>query len=96
MVSAGNDSSYWMVGSDGGVYGLPMSGGPPFYGSLPPTGHYFSYNAIAATSSGTNGYSTGYYLMAFDGSILTYGQAQFQGDIYGNTTYGQIVGVAYT
>jgi hypothetical protein len=40
----------------------------------------------------------GYYLMAFDGSIFVYGQAQFQGDIYGNGEfgYGQIVGVAYT
>jgi hypothetical protein len=37
----------------------------------------------------------GFYLMAFDGSIFTYGDAQYQGDLYGSTN-GQIAGVAGT
>ena len=34
--------------------------------------------------------------MAYDGGLFTYGDAQFQNDVYGDTTFGQIAGVAIT
>ena len=36
LVPLSNDSGYWLVGSDGGIFALPSSA--PFEGSLPDLG----------------------------------------------------------
>ncbi|HVA73428.1 MAG TPA: hypothetical protein VNF71_02535 [Acidimicrobiales bacterium] len=76
---------YWLVASDGGVYGFDA----PLYGSM--RGQYLNKPVVgmAGTNSGL-----GYWLVASDGGVFTYGDAGFYGST-GNVRLNQpIVGMA--
>ena len=73
---AASASVYWMVGSDGGVFGF---GGAPYEGSLPAIGiHVKNIKGIVPTSDGK-----GYWLVGSDGGVFSFGDAGFVGSIPG-------------
>lgn len=85
-----NSGGYWMAGSDGGVYALPSgaggtalnnsassgAGGTAFYGSASKTSLYAPVVGIAETAG-----SNGYWLVAADGGVFAFGDAQFEGAV---------------
>ena len=73
---AASTNGYWMVGSDGGVFGF---GGAPYQGSLPALGiHVNNIKGIVPTSDGK-----GYWLVGSDGGVFALGDAGFVGSIPG-------------
>lgn len=79
-------SSYWLVGSDGGVFAY---GQATFDGS--PAGRHLNKRAvgIAATPSGN-----GYWLAASDGGVFAYGDGAYFGSLAGHTLNKHVVGIA--
>ena len=74
MAQTANGNGYWLVGSDGGVFGFRA----PFYGSLARPGAIQTIVGIAATPSGR-----GYWLVGSDGGVFAFGNAQFRGSAAG-------------
>ena len=67
---------YWMVGSDGGVFGFGDAG---FVGSLPGLGvHVSDIVAMVPTSDGK-----GYWMVGRDGGVFGFGDAGFVGSLPG-------------
>ena len=64
---------YWLVASDGGVFGFGDAG---FHGSLGNTTLNKPIVAIAPTASGQ-----GYWLTASDGGVFAFGDAEYKGSV---------------
>jgi ribosomal protein L24E len=79
---------FWLVGSDGGVYGMR---GAPFYGSMGGTHLNEPMVGIAATPDGK-----GYWLVASDGGVFSFGNAAYDGSMGGHHLNRPIVGIAAT
>ncbi len=90
---------YWLLGADGGVFSL---GDAQFYGSLPQigyspagSGHPNELNAplvgICSTLDGK-----GYWLVASDGGVFTFGDAKYYGSTGSRHLNKPIVGMAIT
>jgi uncharacterized protein YkwD len=81
MAANPNGRGYWLVASDGGIFGY---GDAPFYGSAGNIRLNQPIVDMAATPSGD-----GYWLVASDGGIFGYGNAPFMGSgagcVYGTT-----------
>ncbi len=68
--------SYWLAGSDGGVFALGQAG---YYGSLPARGvHVTDITAMAPAPDGR-----GYLLVGSDGGVYAFGDATFAGSLPG-------------
>ena len=88
MAATPDGGGYWMVGSDGGVFG---SGDAQFYGS---TGNLTLNKPIVGMAATPDG--RGYYFVASDGGVFTYGDAVFHGSTGGMHLNKPIVGMALT
>jgi hypothetical protein len=66
-------SGYWMVGSNGAVYGF---GQAPFLGSM--AGHRLSAPVVAMAVTPDH---LGYWLFASDGGVFAFGSARFYGSV---------------
>ena len=86
--SATQGLGYWLVASDGGIFG---QGGAPFRGS---TGGITLNKPIVDMAATPNG--NGYWLVASDGGIFNYGNAAFQGSAGSLPLNKPIVGMAAT
>jgi hypothetical protein len=86
--SATQGLGYWLVASDGGIFG---EDGAPFRGSTGGTTLNKPIVGMAATPDGN-----GYWLVASDGGIFNYGDAAFSGSTGGMTLNKPIVGMAAT
>ena len=71
MSASADGNGYWLVASDGGIFGYGNSG---FYGS---TGATKLNQPIVGMEHTTTG--KGYWLVASDGGIFSYGDAGFYG-----------------
>jgi hypothetical protein len=82
---------YWLVGSDGGVFGFDA----PFHGSLPmlpaSVQPHVPVVGIAATPDGG-----GYWLVTSSGDVYSFGDATFFGSLGGMRLDQPIVGIAAT
>jgi len=78
----------WIVGADGGVFGL---GGAPYFGSMGGKQLNEPIVGMAATPDGG-----GYWLVASDGGIFSFGDARFYGSMGGTHLNQPIVGMAAT
>ena len=74
---------YWLLGADGGVFSF---GDAQFYGSLPQIGYYACrFRAPRTSSTPRSSASTstvsgkGYWLVASDGGVFSFGDAVFYG-----------------
>ena len=81
-------NSYWLVGSDGGIFSF---GDAPFLGSMGAQALNRPVVGIAATPSGR-----GYWMVASDGGIFSFGDAPFLGSMGGQMLNRPIVGMAAT
>jgi hypothetical protein len=79
-------SSYWLAGSNGGVYAF---GGAPFYGSL---GGQTLNKPIVGIAPTING--GGYWLTAADGGVFGFGNAAYLGSMGGKPLNKPVVGIA--
>ena len=79
---------YWMVASDGGIFGY---GSTPFYGSRGGSPLNRPIVGMATTRDGD-----GYWLVASDGGIFGYGDAGYFGSRGGSPLNSPIVGMAST
>jgi hypothetical protein len=70
MASTANGKGYWLVASDGGIFGFNA----PFFGSLGNRHLNSPIVGMAATPSGK-----GYWLVAGDGGVFCFGDARFYG-----------------
>jgi hypothetical protein len=72
MATAPSGQGYWLIARDGGVFSFHV----PFYGSLPGAGLCVQPQGaqIRPTLTGN-----GYYMLATNGQILAFGDAQFGG-----------------
>jgi hypothetical protein len=100
MAPAPDDNSYWLVASDGGIFSfgqLRYSGDyllgsdAQYYGSTGNTTLNRPIVGLAATPDGG-----GYWLVASDGGVFSFGDAQFYGSTGGRTLDRPIVGMAAT
>jgi arylsulfatase A-like enzyme len=92
-IAAGDDGAttppgYWLVGSDGGIFGF---GSSTFFGS---TGAEKLNKPIVGMESTRTG--NGYWLVASDGGIFSFGGAQFYGSTGAINLNKPIVGMAAT
>jgi hypothetical protein len=88
IASTTDGKGYWLVASDGGVFGF---GDAQFYGS---TGNIALNQPIVGMASTPDG--AGYWLVAGDGGVFSFGDAHFYGST-GNIALNQpIVGMAST
>jgi hypothetical protein len=78
-------SSYWLAGSNGGVYAF---GGAPFYGSLSQTLN----KPIVGSAPTING--GGLWLTASDGGVFGLGDASYLGSMGGKPLNKPVVGIA--
>ena len=83
-----DDGGYWLVATDGGMFAF---GDARFYGSIPglgiaPAGSTGSGPKLNAPIVGMVPSSTGngYFLVASDGGVFAFGDAQFEGSCPGN------------
>jgi hypothetical protein len=90
-------TGYWLVASDGGIFSF---GSSSYYGSIPGVGLHpagsgqpNSLNApIVAVVPSTSGH--GYFMVASDGGVFAFGDAQFAGSCPGiGGCYGKAVSV---
>jgi hypothetical protein len=81
------DGGYWVAAKDGGVF----SYGVPFMGSMGGTPFNEPVVGIASTPDGG-----GYYLVAADGGVFTFGDAHFRGSMGGTPLNKPVVGIAVT
>ena len=88
-IAATHDGAgYWLVGSDGGVFGY---GDAPFFGSTGSLHLNAPIVGMAATADGG-----GYWLVARDGGVFNYGDAGFFGSAGSLPLNAPIVGMAAT
>jgi len=81
-----SDGSYWLVGSDGGVFAF---GDAAFHGSMGGTALNRPIVGIAATPDGG-----GYWEVAADGGVFAFGDAGYEGSLPGlGVSVSDIVGV---
>jgi Glycosyl hydrolases family 16 len=88
MASTPDGRGYWLVASDGGVFGYGDAG---FFGSAGGLSLTQPVVGMAATPDGR-----GYWLVASDGGIFAYGDAAFFGSTGGVHLNKPIVGMAAT
>ena len=81
-------SSYWLVGSDGGIFSF---GSANFDGSMGGQPLNQPVVAMAATVGGG-----GYWLLARDGGIFAFGKAGFHGSMGGQPLNAPMIGMAPT
>ncbi len=98
IAATADGKGYWLVASDGGVFTFGDAG---FFGSAsqlnpatPPGGtNGITLNkpvvGIAATADGK-----GYWLVASDGGVFTFGDAGFYGSLPGEAVYSTATGIA--
>ena len=82
-----HSAPYWLVGSDGSVYGL----GIPSYGSEGGSHLNAPIVGMARTPD-----AKGYWLVASDGGVFTFGDAKFYGSEGGSHLNQPIVGITAT
>jgi hypothetical protein len=82
------DSSYYLVGSDGGIFTFQ---GAMFYGSMGGT----PLNAPVVGTAPTND-GRGYWVVAADGGVFTFGDAGYFGSMGGRQLNSPVVGMAPT
>ncbi|MGP8008331.1 MAG: hypothetical protein ACLP2J_15040 [Acidimicrobiales bacterium] len=83
-----SNGSYWLVGSDGGVFAFGVAG---FDGSMGGKPLVKPIVGIAATPDGG-----GYWEVASDGGVFAFGDAGFDGSMGGKPLNSPIVGIAAT
>ncbi|MGQ0826510.1 MAG: hypothetical protein ACT4OX_16015 [Actinomycetota bacterium] len=88
MESTPTGAGYWLVATDGGIFGF---GDAPFLGSTGGAPLNRPTVDMAATTSGA-----GYWLAASDGGIFAFGDAPFLGSTGGTRLNRPIVGMAAT
>lgn len=76
IVSDPDGRGYWMVGDDGGVFGIAA----PFVGSLP---QVVRFDDLVAPVGGMVPYGNGYLLVADDGGVFTFSDLDFAGSAFG-------------
>lgn len=84
-IEASPTGGFWLVGRDGGIYGLA---GAPFHGSAGGSPLNADVVGMAATPNGG-----GYWLVAADGGVFSYGNAGFHGSA-ASFPHQPIVGMA--
>ncbi len=99
MAPSSDGQGYWFVAADGGIFAF---GDAPFYGStgqlnpaLPPGGS----NSVVPLNKPANGLvvtpdGKGYWVVASDGGVFTFGDAGFVGSLGGNPLPSPIVAIA--
>jgi len=85
MATTPDGGGYWMVASDGGVFGYGDAG---FYGSMGAKPLNQPITGMATTSDGK-----GYWMVATDGGIFAFGDAGFHGSMGGTPLNQSIVGM---
>ncbi|MGD0394961.1 MAG: hypothetical protein ABSC41_20255 [Acidimicrobiales bacterium] len=88
MAPTSDSRGYWLVASDGGVFGF---GSAPFFGSM--AGQHLNQPIVGITPTPDGG---GYWLVASDGGVFGFGDASFHGSMAGTKLDGPIVGIAAT
>ena len=88
MAAAPDGHGYWLVATDGGVFGL---GGARFYGSMGGRPLNQPEVGMAATPDGQ-----GYWLVAADGGVFSFGDAPFYGSMGARPLHRPVVGMAAT
>jgi hypothetical protein len=75
-IASGPTGGYWMIGSDGGVFGY---GPARYYGSVPGAGaHVNDIVNVAPTPDGA-----GYWMYGSDGGVFAFGDANYFGSLPG-------------
>ena len=69
-------TGYWLLGGDGGVFSFSA----PFYGSVPGLG---LCSAVPAMELRPTSAGRGYYALATNGMVYTFGDAQHRGEVSG-------------
>ncbi|MCU1487806.1 MAG: hypothetical protein JWN67_4552 [Actinomycetia bacterium] len=87
-VASAGATAYWMVATDGGVFGF---GGARFFGST--GGRPLNRPIVGMASTPTH---AGYWLVASDGGIFSFGDARFYGSTGAIRLNRPIVGLAAT
>ena len=86
MTPTADHNGYWLVASDGGVFAYGDAG---FYGSIPgiplhPAGSGFPHSLDAAIVGMVPTYdNAGYFMVASDGGVFSFGDAKFEGSCPG-------------
>jgi hypothetical protein len=88
MAATPDGMGYWLVASDGGVFGF---GDAHFYGSMGGQPLNKPIVGMAATPDGM-----GYWLVASDGGVFGFGDAHFYGSMGGQPLNKPIVGIVST
>ena len=83
MAAAANGTGYWLVASDGGIFGY---GTAAFHGS---TGSLTLNKPVIGMTATPDG--GGYWLVASDGGVFNYGDASFMGSLGGHKLVAPIV-----
>jgi len=86
VVDGAENTAYYLVGADGGVFAF---GAAPFLGSM--GGHPLNAPVVGIAQS-----DGGYWLVASDGGVFTFGDAQFYGSAGDLHLDAPIVGMAAT
>jgi hypothetical protein len=88
IAATSDDGGYWLVASDGGVFAF---GDATFYGSIPglgiapidsPNPHRLNGAIVGIVASHDD---RGYFLVASDGGVFAFGDAQFEGSCPAST-----------
>ncbi len=86
ITPTGNDAGYWLVASDGGIFAF---GNARFYGSIPGLGlepagstgpKRLNAPIVGMVPTADGG---GYFMVASDGGVFTFGDAKFEGSCPG-------------
>ncbi len=86
-------TGYDIVGSDGGVFVLPVGQSNGFYGSLPQIG--VQVHDIVGMVPSADGH--GYFLVGSDGGVFSFGDTHFEGSLPGmGVNVSDIVGIVPT
>ncbi len=88
LSEAPNNTGYWLVAADGGIFAF---GGAGFYGSA---GNLHLFRPIVGMAATLDG--KGYWFVAADGGIFAYGDANFYGSTGGKVLAMPVVGMAAT
>jgi len=97
IAGAPNGQGYWLAGADGGVFTF---GGAGFYGTTYSDGltglggsHPLNKPIVGIVPTPDGG---GYWLVAADGGVFSFGDAQFYGSMGGKPLSSPVVGMAAT
>ena len=86
IATGGADHGYYLVGSDGGVFGF---GRARYHGSMAGSHLRASVLGMAVTYDGG-----GYVLVAHDGGVFAFGNAHFKGAVGAQEAIAPVVGIA--